>query len=150
ALAGVYFSEGDYADATQLLEKLASTEKSADNARAAKVRLAEYHLARKQFEAAEVVISDILGKDSRNTEGLQLRAGLRIERGRLDDAIADLRQALNDQPKSAVLMLLLAQAYERGGSIELADKQYADALMASAYDIQAGLSYVGFLRRRGS
>src|SRR5262249_12127478 len=78
------------------------------------------------------------------------RASIRIERGQLDAAIADARQALNDQPRSTPLMLLLATAYERGGSIELAEKQFADATKASAFDPAVGLSYVAFLRRRAS
>ena len=47
-------------------------------------------------------------------------------------------------------MLVLATAYERGGSIELAEKQYADATKISNFDARVTLSYVAFLRRRGS
>ena len=45
-------------------------------------------------------------------------------------------------------MLMLASAYERSGSIDLADKQFADALKASNFNPDIGLSYVAFLRRR--
>jgi cellulose synthase operon protein C len=44
---------------------------------------------------------------------------------------------------------LLATAYERSGLIELADKQFADAMKASDFDVRIGLEYVGFLQRRG-
>ena len=50
-----------------------------------------------------------------------------MERGQLDAAIADLRQALDGQPRAADLMLQLAIAYERRGDIELAEKQFAEA-----------------------
>ena len=46
-------------------------------------------------------------------------------------------------------MLLLAAAYERSGSIDLADKEFADAMKASKFNPIVGLDYVGFLRRRG-
>ena len=46
-------------------------------------------------------------------------------------------------------MLMLATAYERSGSIDLADKQFADAMKASNFNPAVGLDYVGFLRRRG-
>ena len=95
-------------------------------------------------------MTEILRKDDRNTSGLKLRASIRLEHGQLDAAIADLRQALNDQPRSAELMLLLASAYERSGSIELAEKQYADATKASNFDAVVGLNYVAFLQRRGN
>ena len=49
-------------------------------------------------------------------------------------AISDLREALNDQPRSPELMQLLATAYERSGAIDLAEKQFADAMKASNYD----------------
>ena len=75
---------------------------------------------------------------------------MRLDRGEIDAAIADVRQALNDQPRSAELMMLLAVAYERGGKIELAEKQFADATKASNFDPAIGLNYVGFLQRRGN
>ena len=81
----------------------------------------------KNFDAAETLATEILRKDNRNGNGLKFRASIRLQRGQLDAAIADARQALNDQPQSAELKLLLATAYERSGSIELAEKQYADA-----------------------
>jgi tetratricopeptide (TPR) repeat protein len=46
-------------------------------------------------------------------------------------------------------MLLLATAYEGSGSIELADKQIADAMRASNFNPAVGLGYVAFLQRRG-
>ena len=61
---------------------------------------------------------------------LKLRASIRLNQGQVDAAIADLREALNDQPRSPDLMLMLASAYERSGSIDLADKQFADAMKA--------------------
>ena len=44
---------------------------------------------------------------------------------------------------------MLASAYERSGSIDLADKEFADAMKASNFNPIVGLDYVGFLRRRG-
>ncbi|MFX7552529.1 tetratricopeptide repeat protein, partial [Acinetobacter baumannii] len=60
-----------------------------------------------------------------------------------------LREALGDQPRSVELMLLLAVAYERSGSIELAAKQYSDAMRVSNVAPAPALDYVGFLVRRG-
>src|SRR6185312_13452110 len=72
-----------------------------------------------------------------------------IEQGQFDNAIADLREALNDQPKSTQLLLLLATAYERSGKNELAERQYADALKASGLDPAVALRYVNFLQKKG-
>lgn len=150
ALADLDFAQGKTADSLQLLETLAKDSNSPDHALAAKVELAQMNFNIKNMDAAEALVSDILSKDGRNIGALKLRASIRLDRGQLDPAIADLRVALNDQPRSPELMLLLASAYERGGSIELAEKQFADALRASNFSAGVGLSYVAFLRRRGN
>ena len=150
ALAEYYFAEQNYADSEQLLEKLASNTSTPAQALNAKIKLAEMHLSRRKVEAAEGLVTDILKKDARNAAGLKLRATLQMERGQIDAAVADLRQGLNDQPRATDLMSLLAVAYERGGSIELADKQYADAMRVADFDAAVALNYVNFLRRRGN
>ncbi len=57
--------------------------------------------------------------------------------------------ALNDQPRSPELLATLAIAYERNGSIELADKAFLDAMRASNFAPNYGLNYVTFFQRRG-
>ena len=91
-----------------------------------------------KIDAAEAIVSEILRKDSRNTDCLKVRASIRIVRGQLESAITDLQQALNDQPRSTELMLLLALAYERSGSMALAEKQYADAVRISNFNPSCG------------
>jgi tetratricopeptide (TPR) repeat protein len=149
ALAQFDFAQGHVTDSIQLLEKLADNADSREHALTAQAKLAEIHLSNKNFDAAEAVVTEILRKDNRNTDGLKLRASIRLQRGELDAAIADARQALNDQPRSTELSLLLAAAYERSGSIELTEKQYAELTKASGFHPTAGLNYVAFLRRRG-
>jgi pentatricopeptide repeat protein len=106
-------------------------------------------VSKANYAAAEPLIGEILEKDRRNTTGLRLRAAIRIEQGQFDSAIADLREALNDQPKSTQLLLLMAAAYQRSGKNELAERQYADALKASGLDPNVALRYVAFLQGRG-
>ena len=149
ALAEFDYGQGEDADSFKLLQTLTSSG-PADQVLTAKIKLAEFDLGRKKTDAAEAIIADILQNDNRNTSALKLRAIIELNRDQYEPAINDLRTALNDQPRSTDLMLLLASAYERSGSIELAEKQYADAMRASNFDANAGLSYVAFLRRRGS
>ena len=150
ALADLDFLDGNFKDSSQLLEKLISSAPSPADANVARVKLAAMQLSRKDVPAAEALIADVLGNDSHNTDALRLRASIRIDRGQLDDAIADLRQALNDQPQSADLMSLLAMAYERSGSIDLAERELASATKASGFAPNIGLNYVAFLTRRGN
>ena len=149
ALAKLDFAQGNVSASTKLLEQLIKSSKgSPDNVMTARITLAEMYLNKKNVAAAEVLITEILGADSRNIDGLRLRALVRIDRGQSDDAIADLRAALNDRPQSPALLATLGLAYERSGSIELADKAYFDATKASGFAPAYGLSYVAFLRRR--
>ena len=149
ALAELDYTQNNMADAAQVLQDLAKTANTPDRKLAAQTKLAEMYVSKTNFASAEPLIAEILQKDHRNTTGLRLRAAIRIEQGQFDTAIADLREALNDQPKSAQLLLLMAIAYERSGKNELAERQYADALKASGSDPDIALRYVAFLQRRG-
>jgi tetratricopeptide (TPR) repeat protein len=150
ALAEMDFAEGNLTDGKQLLEKLISASRSSEQMRTAKTALAEMYLGNRNFDPAETLVADILRDDPHNVSALKLRATIRMARGQLDSAVADLLDALNYQPRSTDLMSLLATAYERSGLIELADKQFADATKTSDFDANAGLEYIGFLQRRGS
>ena len=101
------------------------------------------------FQEARKLIAEVIAADAGNADALALRAALHIEDGALDNAVADLRLALQQKPNSAPLMQSLAQALERKGSIELADEGFAVAMQTSAYDVQPTLTYVEFLLRRG-
>lgn len=149
ALADLDIAQGNDTDGIRALQGLVGNASSPDHALAAQTKLAEIFVAKGNVAAAEEAISNVLQKDGRNTAALRLRASIRIDQGKLDEAIADLRTALNDQPKSPNLLLVMALAYERKGQLELADRQYADALKASG-DPLVGLRYVAFLQRRGN
>ena len=150
ALARFNVGQGNVADAVASLKKLIGDTSSPDHVLAAQINLAELYLAQKQTDAADPIVSDILKKDDRNTSGLKLRAAIRLNRDQLDGAISDLRQALNDQPRATDLMMMLALAYERSGSIDLAEKEFADGMKVSNFDPTVSLNYVAFLRRHGS
>ena len=147
-LAKLEFAQGKTAASTELLTKLGKSS-SQNDALTAKVTLAQLHLARNDVAAAEPLIKEVLEADSANPQALQLRASIRLNRGQVDDAIADLRRALNAQPRSPQLLASLALAYERNGAIELADKSYLEATKNSGFAPTFGLNYVAFLERRG-
>jgi Tfp pilus assembly protein PilF len=148
ALAQLDYSQGNFDASKKLLEDLISAKLTAEETAAAKVTLAQMYLARQNDTAAETLVREVLTADSRNIEGLRLRAAIRLNRQQFEDAIADLRQALNDQPRSAPLLANLALAYERSGAIDLADKAFLDATRASNFAPMYGLNYVAFLQRR--
>ena len=149
ALAQLEAAQGKVDNAMQLLQTLAASATNPVRKAAAQLNIAEMYLAKGNAAAAEPVISEILAADRRNAGALRLRASIKIDKGEIDGAIADLREALNDQPKSADLLMLLAVAYERGGKPELAERQYADAFKSSGLDAAVALRYVALLQRKG-
>jgi tetratricopeptide (TPR) repeat protein len=149
ALADLDFAEGNLDLASQSLKGLAGSASTPERKLLAQTKLAEMYVNKGNFAAAEPIVSEILQKDGHHITGLRLRAAGKIDKGDLEGAIADLRLALNDQPKSVELLTLMGVAYERSGKNELADRQYADALKASNLNPDIAQRYVAFLQRRG-
>ena len=149
ALVDLDYLQGNYAEAMNLLNSIIKAPGSPDQLLAAKVKLAEISVSRRDFSTAEPIIAEVLQKDSRNTGALKLRAMMHLEQGQFDLAIADLREALNNQPKSPDLLLLMATAYQRSGKPELAERQYADAVTSSNWAHAVSLQYVSYLQNKG-
>jgi len=150
ALVDLDVAQGKRDDAVKSLESFISGDDSPEHVVQAKTKLAEIYLNGRQIEAADKIVGEVLRKDAGNTLALKLHATILLERGQVEPAINALRQALNDQPRAADLMLMLAGSYERVGSMELAEKQFAEAMRASNFDPRVGLTYAAFLQRHGN
>jgi cellulose synthase operon protein C len=147
-LAELDLIQGKLNEGTDLLQNLAQNASTPERKLIAQGKLAEFFVGKANFAAADPIVAEMLQRDRRNTTALRLRATIRIEQGQFDSAIADLREALNDQPSSTQLLLLMAVAYERSGKNELAARQYTDALKSPGADASVVLRYVAFLQRR--
>lgn len=150
ALADLDLNHKRESDAEALLRGMAQSLGINENGIAARLRLSAYLLGARRFTEAQVFIDEVIKNDAQNAEGLTQRALLLIETGKVDDAINDLRTALNNDPKNANVHQMLASAYERNGQIELAAKEFSDAYEVSSRSPRSGLAYVGFLQRRGN
>jgi len=150
ALADLNFATKRQDEAIESLRKLVAELDNPERKRKVQVRLAEMLVAKGERATAEPLIAEVLANDRRNSGALRLRAALSLQDGKTDSAIADLREALNDQSSSPELLLALALAYEQGGKLELADRQYADALKNSNLNPGIALRYVAFLQRGGN
>ena len=115
----------------------------------AQLLLASMNIQLGQADKAKTLINDVLAGDAKNADALALRANLSLDSGETDSAVADLREALNQQPNSVALLMLLGRAHERQGAVELANDRIAQALKASNYSPQVALDYIAFLGRRG-
>lgn len=99
-------------------------------------------------KTTEKMVAEMLAVDKRFEQALILKANIDIGNGKLEEAISDLRTILRDAPNSSRALLLLAQAHERAGSIELADENYLKAFQASRMAPEYGITYTQFLLRR--
>ena len=153
-LADLDFAQGNLVDSSKLLESIAANS-GPGRALIAKLKLAAMNIEKKRLDVAEPLVADVLRDKSLDglkarVGALKLRASIAMERGHPEAAIPDLREVLGRESKSPDLLLLLATAYERNGSIDLAERQYSAALSASNFDPNVGLTYVAFLQRRGN
>ena len=115
----------------------------------AQLLLASMNIQLGHADKAKALIADVLAGDAKNADALALRANLSLDSGEMDNAVADLREALNQQPNSVALLMLLGRALERQGAVELANDRIAQAVKASNYSPQVALDYIEFLGRRG-
>jgi tetratricopeptide (TPR) repeat protein len=150
ALVDLDVREKKMGEATRRLEALIADGKTSSDKDAARVKLAELKIAQKEIASADKIISEVLAADRRNAGALRLRAVNKLNKGEVDSAVADLREALNEQPRAPELLILLAQAYERGGRHELAERQYADAMRSSEYNPAVVLKYAAYLQHVNS
>jgi cellulose synthase operon protein C len=148
ALADIDIAEGNLIAGKQLLEIVIGNADTSERVQTARIALARMYLRGNRFEPAKKLADDVLREDPRNVSALTIRATIYLQRSKVDAAVADLVSALNYQPRAVDVMLFLATAYERGGLIELADKQLADATRSSNFDARVGLEYAEFLQRR--
>lgn len=149
ALAQLKLQSGQATAAVDLMQAVVDETTDAKKRDQARVQLARMFTMQSRNDEAEAMMDTVLTEDARNVEALSVRASLRLLKGNTTDAIADLLQALNEAPDNATLHGLLAEAYERDGSVVLAEEQYSKALDLTQYAAQTGLPIAQFFLRYG-
>ncbi len=143
--AGLDFDAGRRAEAIAELEDLIATGEPGETTRQVKVSLARMLQMSGDQVAARQRIEEVLAEDATNVEALKMRAGTLIEQDRPDDAIQNLRTALDQAPRDPQIMTLMAAAYLRSGSRELAGEMLSLAVEASGNAPDESLRYARFL-----
>ena len=149
ALAEFDFAQKRPDEAKASLQAIIAKSEPAEDVRRAQLSLVRIHLALKDTDQASKLIDDVLDKDAKNADALAFRASIRIDANDIDAAIADLREALSQQPNSVPVLRLLGRALERQGAVELAEDRYAQAVTLANYNPALTLDHVSFLLRRG-
>lgn len=147
ALVDYNLEVGDFEDARSLLETLAASGDQ-DIALKAKNRIAVILLRNGEREEAEGLIDEILEVDERNTAALLKRASLQITKEEFDQAIVNLRTALDNSPDEHNAMVLMASAFEEQGNLSFAQAEFAKAFEASGREPEVAQQFARFLLRR--
>lgn len=149
ALAQLDFGQKRVDEAIALLNNIIGKQEPADDVRKARLVLARMKLQQKDQAAAQDIAETILQSDEKNAEALAIRASVNLSKNDAEAAIADLREALNQQPQSVRLLRLLGRAHELQGAVDLAEDRYAQAVRFANFAPELTLEYINFLNRRG-
>lgn len=147
SLADFYIGEDDNARANALLDALAEDD-DLDIALRAKNKISALMLANGEREQSQALTNEILEADNRNTDALLRRAAFQIEEEEYDQAIVNLRTALDNSPDSYEAMVLMSAAFERQDSMSFARAELAKAFDASNKNPRVANQFARFLLRQ--
>ena len=83
------------------------------------------------------LLEEIFEIEPENEDGLNVRARMALTEGRVDDAIADLRLGVKNNPQSVEMLSLLAQANAMDGADDLSIDNYQQILQIDPGNKQA-------------
>ena len=117
---GLMFNLGQSDAAIARLEDLiTNSEQQNENVDRMKVALAKMYDETGNPVGTRALIDEVLGRDRSQIDALKMQAEWQISDDQPEEAIANLREALDQAPDDASVLMLLAKAYERQGSREL-------------------------------
>jgi tetratricopeptide (TPR) repeat protein len=149
-LADFQIATGRPDDARNTLDAIVAAENAPREAvNDARLRLARMAIQDGDAATALALAETVLAEDAENSDALAVRAAVAIDALRPEDAIADLRVALQGDPQNAQLMLLQAEAHERAGDLSAAAERFAAAARASNFDPEIAIRYARYLRAQG-
>jgi tetratricopeptide (TPR) repeat protein len=98
-----------------------------------------------ETEEARSLIDTVLESDTSNVPALRMRAAWLIAEDKPGEAIVALRAALDQNPRDADTLTLMAEAHERDGDTDLVGERLALAMEASNNAVPETLRYARFL-----
>ena len=142
------FQDGKTAEAVAAMDAIVKAAAPSDQTRRIKTTLAHMLDTTGNRVGARAMIEQVLADDPANVDALKQRATWLIADDKAGDAIVALRTALGQSPRDAQILTLMAAAYERDGSLDLAGQQLARAVEVSGSAPEDALRYAQFLMRQ--
>lgn len=149
AHAAFIFDLGRREDAIADMRDMLKTAPVSEETRRSKIGLAQMLNITGDTEEANALVEEVLREDPGDTEALKLKASQLILGDSVGDAIAILRRAIDQSPRDAQILTLMAQAYERDGNRELVRESLSRATVAANRAPDESLRYAQFLANEG-
>ncbi|MEM9709447.1 MAG: tetratricopeptide repeat protein [Pseudomonadota bacterium] len=143
--AGYNFDLGQTEEAIAELEDILTNEPPQGMAGNLRIALAQMLAGTGNEVGARRRVEEVLEFEPGHVEALKMQAAWLTEADEADDAIRALRSALSSEPRDVEAMMLLAAAYGRNGSHELARDALALAVETSEHAPAPTLRYASVL-----
>jgi tetratricopeptide (TPR) repeat protein len=127
-LANFYLSKNNSAKAKESLNSIVEHKQNDKDWLAAKILLARLSAQEADYKTTSAIVDEILAVNNRQFDALLLKAAIKLKDGLYDESISDLRNILKDYPESDQALVLLANAYVKKNSPELAQENFRSAL----------------------
>jgi predicted Zn-dependent protease len=148
-LAGLDFETGKQAEAIAALQKIVDESPTAPEISAIRISLAQMLSQTGNEVGARAIVEQVLQSDANNAQALKLKASWLIDDDKTGDALIALRSALEQNPRDAEAMTLMARAHEREGNTELMADMLSQAVEASDQAPGESLRYASLLQTQG-
>lgn len=144
SLADFYAAVGRESDAIEVFTSILN---DAPEYARARYRLAEIYLDRKELEKVSAELEKLFAVNDSDVEALMLRARVRMQENKTEDAVKDLEEILKKQPSLKNALFYMAQARLSLGQVSQArafigdlEKYHPNFLRARLLKIQAGFT----------
>lgn len=144
-LASIDYDAGQTDAAIATMEEIVAGAAGAVRENQFKVALARMQEGVGNHVAARTRVEEVLAADPTFVPALKMRAAWLIDADRPGEAIAELRRALDQDPRDPEILTLMADAHLRDGSRELAGERLAVAVELSGQRPAEALRYARFL-----
>ena len=144
-LAAIDYRLGDRQTALDAVRQAAEGTTDAAQKNRLRVTLAQMLAGTGAQDEADALVETVLEADPSNVAALRMQAARLIREDRPGAAILALRTALDQNPRDADTLTLMAQAHERDGDIELMGERLALAMEVSENAAPEAMRYAQFL-----